>query len=82
MGEEALERCVTCERVPLTLYPFSDGVIALVRFGRLCSSVILYSDNELSPVIPVGASVQFGVIPRAGSSSWEALRKARLGSLA
>jgi hypothetical protein len=43
---EALKRCVTCERVPLTLFTYSDGMIARVRFGCLCSSVILYADSE------------------------------------
>ena len=58
VGEEALKRCVTCERVPLTLLSFADGLIVRARFGCLCSSVILYSDSEQSPAIPVGARVQ------------------------
>jgi len=58
MGEEALKRCVTCERVPLTLFTFSDGLIVHVRFGCLCSSMILHSDSEQNPVIPVGGRLQ------------------------
>ena len=51
MGEEALERCVTCKSVPLTLYTLSEGVIARVRSGCLCSSVIVYSDREQSALV-------------------------------
>ena len=57
-GKEGLRRCVTCKRIPLTLYTFCSGVIARVRFGCLCSSVIVDSYPEQSARIPVGAPVQ------------------------
>ncbi len=58
MAEEALKPCVTCERVPLTLYNFSDGLIVRVRFGCLCSSVIVYSDREPSARVPLRTALQ------------------------
>jgi len=45
---------MTCKRVPFTLFTFSDGMIVRVRFGCLCSSVILYPDSEQSVAIPAG----------------------------
>ncbi len=58
MAENVPKRCVTCERVPLILCTFSDGLILHVRFGCLCSSVIVCSGSEQSPAIPVGARLQ------------------------
>ena len=52
MAKNVPKRCVTGDRVPLTLFTFSDGLIVHVRFGCLCSSVILYSDSVQSPAIP------------------------------
>jgi hypothetical protein len=46
VGEEASKRCVTCERVPLTLYTLSAGAIVRARFGCLCSSVVLLSGRS------------------------------------
>jgi len=46
VGEEALKRCVTCQRVPLILFTFAEGLIVRTRFGCLCSSVIVYADSE------------------------------------
>jgi hypothetical protein len=63
VGEQASKQCVTCERVPLTLYTFSGGIIARVRLGCLCSSIIVYSDSEESAAIAPGARAR--VIKRA-----------------
>jgi hypothetical protein len=58
VGEEVPKRCDTCACVPLVLFTFSHGRVVHVRFGCLCSSVILYSESEPSPVIPAFARTQ------------------------
>ena len=58
MAENVPKRCVTCKRVPLTLFSFAEGLIVLVRFGCLCSSVIHYRESEYSAAVTVGVRVQ------------------------
>ena len=58
MAENVPQRCVTCERVPLTLFTFSHGLMVHVRLGCLCSSVIFHSGSKQSPVIPLAARIQ------------------------